>query len=120
MTPRPPPHRLVPQGVLVFFPSMAALSGAAEQWGKRGSDGGPTVLERLEKHKRVIIEPRGQAEVAPALEQQEEYRTRHDCTRTRAMASFLGDRAIQGARRHCREDRRGRRRPLRRLPRPAF
>ena len=69
----PPPDRLVPQGVLVFFPSMAALSGAAEQWGKRGSDGGPTVLERLEKHKRVIIEPRGQAEVAPALEQQEEY-----------------------------------------------
>ena len=62
MTPRPPPHRLVPQGVLVFFPSMAALSGAAEQWGKRGSDGGPTVLERLEKHKRVIIEPRRQAE----------------------------------------------------------
>lgn len=60
--------RLVPQGVLVFFPSYAALKGAYARWGQPSLDGKQTVLQRLEKHKHVVVEPRSAAEVAVAVD----------------------------------------------------
>jgi len=60
--------RLIPQGVLVFFPSYAALKSAHTRWEQRGADGAPSVLERLAKHKHVILEPRSAAEIGPAIE----------------------------------------------------
>ena len=46
--------RVVPHGMLVFFPSSAALRSAYEAWERPGPDGAASVVARLSKHKTVI------------------------------------------------------------------
>jgi regulator of telomere elongation helicase 1 len=60
----PPP----PTGLQVFFPSYAALKGAHERWSRPTPDGKQTILQRLEKLKHVVLEPRSAAEVAIAVD----------------------------------------------------
>ena len=50
--------RLVPQGVLVFFPSYAALKASIVAWEQPASGGAPSILDRIRRHKRVVVEPR--------------------------------------------------------------
>lgn len=52
---------VVPGGVVAFFPSFAYLAQAAERWRATGA------MLRMEAKKRVFVEPRGAAEVAPTL-----------------------------------------------------
>ena len=64
--------RIVPQGVLVFFPSYAAMQSAHAAWlrspGGGAADGAPSVLERIKRNKTLIVEPRDAAECAAAIE----------------------------------------------------
>ena len=59
--------RVVPHGVLVFFPSSAALRSAYDAWERRGPDGGASVVERIAKHKTVVLEPREAAALPDAV-----------------------------------------------------
>ena len=52
---------VVPGGVVAFFPSFAYLNQAAERWRATGA------MARMEAKKKVFVEPRGAAEVAPTL-----------------------------------------------------
>ena len=52
---------VVPGGVVAFFPSFAYLRQASERWRATGA------LRRMEAKKKVFVEPRGAAEVAPTL-----------------------------------------------------
>ena len=59
--------RLVPQGVLVFFPSYAALKSAHDAWSKSPDAGGQSVVERIGKLKTLVVEPREASELAGAI-----------------------------------------------------
>ena len=56
--------RLFRGGLLVFFPSYAALGEAVEHWRQRPSGGaqGKCVYDRLAEHKEVFVEPRRSGE----------------------------------------------------------
>jgi regulator of telomere elongation helicase 1 len=49
--------RIVPDGLLVFFPSYGALNSSVEHWQKRGGASG-SVWDRISKLKPCIVEPR--------------------------------------------------------------
>eukprot|EP00466_Bigelowiella_natans_P010029 jgi/Bigna1/50129/estExt_Genewise1.C_670064 len=59
--------RVVPHGMLVFFPSYAALNTVIEAWRMPGQ-GGRTIMEQMEKHKFVVVEPRHSSQFAPAMD----------------------------------------------------
>ena len=60
--------RLVPQGILVFFPSYAALQSATARWEESGADGSPSIMERLRRQKLIVVEPRDRAALVEAVE----------------------------------------------------
>ena len=60
--------RVVPQGVLVFFPSYSALSSAHAAWMRPAAEGGPSVLERIRKMKTLVVEPRDASELPGAID----------------------------------------------------
>ncbi|XP_038718615.1 regulator of telomere elongation helicase 1 homolog isoform X1 [Tripterygium wilfordii] len=50
--------RIVPDGLLVFFPSYYLLDQAIGCWKKLGNENSTTIWERICKHKQPVIEPR--------------------------------------------------------------
>ncbi|XXQ39088.1 Helicase ATP-binding domain-containing protein [Plasmodiophora brassicae] len=53
--------RIIPDGLLVFFPSYAAMSVLIQRWQASA------LIGRLEMHKRVIVEPKSSSELAGCL-----------------------------------------------------
>jgi len=60
--------RIVPQGLLVFFPSYAALKASIVAWEQPASAGAPSILDRIRRHKRVVVEPRDGLELKATVE----------------------------------------------------
>ena len=58
----------MPQGLLVFFPSYAALKASFAAWEQPAAGGTPSVLERIRKHKLVVVEPRDGNELKATIE----------------------------------------------------
>lgn len=53
--------RIVPDGLLVFFPSYHLLTSSLEFW-QTPSDGAPTTIwERITRYKQPVVEPRESA-----------------------------------------------------------
>lgn len=50
--------RIVPDGLLVFFPSYTLLSECMESWKSSSRSGGSTVWERINQYKPSVLEPR--------------------------------------------------------------
>ncbi|KAJ9513931.1 hypothetical protein QJQ45_021052, partial [Haematococcus lacustris] len=50
--------RLVPDGLLVFFPSYGVLNSCLEHWKVPGAGGGLSAWERIVRHKAPVVEPR--------------------------------------------------------------
>jgi regulator of telomere elongation helicase 1 len=62
--------RVIPDGVLVFFPSYRAMESCLEFWRSVGSgEGGrgASIYERIRQSKRIIEEPRGSGDFAAAI-----------------------------------------------------
>ena len=57
--------KLVPQGMLVFFPSYSAMNSAVSAWREKQADGLPGPLDRIGKIKHVFIEPKDPERGAP-------------------------------------------------------
>lgn len=77
--------RVVPGGLLVFFPSSAALRSAHEAWAAPALNGAglaesPSVLERLGKMKQIIVEPRDSVELQAAVKGYREAIERYERT----------------------------------------
>lgn len=57
---------IVPDGVLVFYPSYAALYSCVDVWKKLGPGldrSKPSVLEHIQRHKRIVVEDRDNSKV---------------------------------------------------------
>ncbi|KAL6782591.1 hypothetical protein ACKKBG_A07395 [Auxenochlorella protothecoides x Auxenochlorella symbiontica] len=59
--------RIVPDGLLVFFPSYGLLDSCVEGW-KLPSSGGSTIWERICRHKAPVVEPRDSAQFVLAVQ----------------------------------------------------
>lgn len=59
--------RLIPQGVLVFFPSYSALASAHAAWARPPPDG-ESIVDRIKKLKTLCVEPRESSELANTIE----------------------------------------------------
>ena len=53
--------RIVPDGMLVFFPSYTALSSCIDAWQTPGEGGRASLWEQLLSHKKAVVEPRESA-----------------------------------------------------------
>eukprot|EP00026_Physarum_polycephalum_P000577 Phypoly_transcript_00578.p1 GENE.Phypoly_transcript_00578~~Phypoly_transcript_00578.p1 ORF type:complete len:1233 (-),score=182.25 Phypoly_transcript_00578:64-3762(-) len=60
--------RIVPNGLLVFFPSYSALNSALEFWKLPIANSATTIWERICSHKQPVIEPRNSQEFPLAIE----------------------------------------------------
>ncbi|GMH37031.1 hypothetical protein BSKO_04904 [Bryopsis sp. KO-2023] len=49
--------RVVPDGLLVFFPSYIVMQGCLDHW-KVTRDGNPSIWERILQYKQIVVEPR--------------------------------------------------------------
>lgn len=61
--------RIIPQGMLVFFPSYSALQAMHAAWISRNPSGAPSIIDRLLKHKHVVVEPRESSACNAAVEE---------------------------------------------------
>ena len=50
--------RIVPDGLLVFFPSYGALDAALQAWQLPGPSGAPSIWDQITRWKHPVIEPR--------------------------------------------------------------
>ncbi|CAH1774290.1 unnamed protein product [Owenia fusiformis] len=57
--------RVVPNGLLVFFPSYPVMNGCVKQW----QQGEGNIWGRLTQHKPIFIEPRGKVDFQTAMEE---------------------------------------------------
>ncbi|KAK9810499.1 hypothetical protein WJX72_011819 [[Myrmecia] bisecta] len=60
--------RMVPDGLLVFFPSYTVLRGCIECWRSSGLEAGSTIWERITRLKQAVIEPQESALFSQAAE----------------------------------------------------
>lgn len=60
--------RIVPDGLLVFFPSYYLLDQCTGCWKNMGSDNSTTIWERICKHKTPVIEPRQSSQFLQSIE----------------------------------------------------
>ncbi|PRW44978.1 Regulator of telomere elongation helicase 1 [Chlorella sorokiniana] len=60
--------RIIPDGLLVFFPSYALLQSCIASWKQQPSMGGPSIWERIAKTKQPVVEPRESAAFNAAAE----------------------------------------------------
>jgi DNA repair helicase Rad3 len=60
--------RIIPDGVLVFFPSYAVLADCVKQWRRTGPSG-MSMISRIGQFKRVFIEPRSNTEYNEVIDQ---------------------------------------------------
>ncbi|PNW86513.1 hypothetical protein CHLRE_02g089608v5 [Chlamydomonas reinhardtii] len=78
--------RTVPDGLLVFFASYAAMDSAINHWKQNGGAGGVgSTWERIVRHKAPVVEPRESAAFGAAIE---EFRSRLDDTATQGAVFF--------------------------------
>lgn len=59
--------RVVPDGLLVFFPSYSSLASCHAAWKISPGPGKPSIVDRIEKHKALVVEPRTSAEFPAAI-----------------------------------------------------
>lgn len=59
--------RVVPNGVLVFFPSYAALESMLSAWERVPPGAKTSVLDRIRAFKKVVVEPRASSQYAGAI-----------------------------------------------------
>eukprot|EP00727_Mastigamoeba_balamuthi_P005711 m51a1_g176 putative regulator of telomere elongation helicase 1-like (853) ;mRNA; r:584092-587690 len=59
--------RMIPAGVLVFFPSYKMLSTCVEEWKQRAR--GMATWQLIEKHKRVFVEPKFAAQMGVVFDE---------------------------------------------------
>lgn len=59
--------RVVPDGLLVFFPSYATLASCERAWRSPMGPGKPSIIDGITKHKALVIEPRLSSEFAAAI-----------------------------------------------------
>ena len=59
--------RVVPDGLLVFFPSYATLAACERAWRSPMGPGKPSIIDGITKHKALVIEPRLSSEFAAAI-----------------------------------------------------
>eukprot|EP00698_Gefionella_okellyi_P017870 TRINITY_DN5291_c0_g1_i2.p1 TRINITY_DN5291_c0_g1~~TRINITY_DN5291_c0_g1_i2.p1 ORF type:complete len:797 (+),score=176.93 TRINITY_DN5291_c0_g1_i2:1244-3634(+) len=59
--------RMVPDGVLVFFPSYAVLQTCIDFWQRRRDAHTPTLWETMHQHKQPVVEPRDSASLATCM-----------------------------------------------------
>jgi regulator of telomere elongation helicase 1 len=60
--------RIVPDGLLVFFPSYALLQNCMASWKQPPTMGGPSIWERIARSKQPVVEPRESAAFNAAAE----------------------------------------------------
>lgn len=59
--------RIIPDGLLVFFPSYGLLKSSIDDWKTMGS-GGSSVWERISQYKAIVVEPRDSASFPQAAQ----------------------------------------------------
>lgn len=74
--------RLVPDGMLVFFPSYTALENCCSEWKKGGEKG---VWSRILQHKRIVEEPRSSSQCQVAIK---DFQTKIDDGSKKGVAFF--------------------------------
>lgn len=57
--------RIIPDGLLVFFPSYGVMRGCVETWKTHGN---PTIWERISALKYAVVEPQDKVEFTKAFE----------------------------------------------------
>jgi regulator of telomere elongation helicase 1 len=57
--------RIIPDGLLVFFPSYGVMRACVETWKSYGT---PTIWERISALKHSVVEPQDKVEFAKAFE----------------------------------------------------
>ncbi|GIL94350.1 hypothetical protein Vretimale_579 [Volvox reticuliferus] len=78
--------RLVPDGLLVFFASYAAMDSAINHWKQNGGAGGVgSTWERIVRHKAPVVEPRESSAFGAAIE---EFRAKLDDPATQGAVFF--------------------------------
>lgn len=63
--------RVVPEGILVFFPSYQTLSKALTLWKRRIGTESTSIYDQIEQRKRIVVEPREAVSFQDALDQHE-------------------------------------------------
>jgi len=58
--------RIVPDGMLVFFPSYGVMNSCLQSW-RHATPGKESVWDRMHKFKEVVVEPRSQSELQDAM-----------------------------------------------------
>eukprot|EP00667_Euglena_gracilis_P001347 EG_transcript_1347 len=61
--------RIVPHGLLVFFPSYSVLAGALEAWKAPSVPGSKTVWESICSNKTPVVEPRESSQLKPVFDE---------------------------------------------------
>eukprot|EP00041_Stephanoeca_diplocostata_P036359 m.1323962 g.1323962 ORF g.1323962 m.1323962 type:complete len:796 (+) comp24851_c0_seq31:77-2464(+) len=61
--------RIVPAGLLVFFPSYGVMKSCIAAWQLPGAQGGRTVWERINQHKTAVVEPQDKQEFVAAMQE---------------------------------------------------
>jgi regulator of telomere elongation helicase 1 len=75
--------RIVPNGVLVFFPSYGVMRACIGTW--QGGDPGKTVWDRIRQYKAAVIEPQDKHEFSAAMS---EFYARVNDPRTKGAVFF--------------------------------
>lgn len=61
--------RIVPDGVLVFFPSYTAMQVLIDSWKVAPAYNKPSILERIQQRKHVVLEPRNSNEFQKTIDE---------------------------------------------------
>ncbi|KAI9139228.1 helicase C-terminal domain-containing protein [Paraphysoderma sedebokerense] len=60
--------RIVPDGLLVFFPSYGVMEDSIRFWQQPPVEGGRSIYERISQFKEIIVEPKNKLEFATAMD----------------------------------------------------